>query len=462
MMKENRSQWASNFGFILAAAGSAVGIGNVWKFPGKVGAYGGGGFLLCYILIVALVGFPVMLAELSIGRATQRNMVGAFKVLGPKWRFAGWLGVITLFVILSYYCIVGGWVMKYVAVYLTGADFGTGASPYVDYFVNFISSPVEPLVWGLVFLVLCVFIIVHGVSGGIERVSKVLMPCLFLLLVGLVAYAVTRSGAAEGLKFMFAPNGENISGDTFVGALGQAFFSLSVGMGIMITYGSYVPREESLVKSAAWICILDTLVAVLAAMAIIPVVLTTQGEEALGMGGGFAFMALPSMFGQLPGGTFFGLAFFALLFLAALTSAISVLEGCVAFVIEEFRMSRLRACITLAVPMSVLSVGYSLSQSEARGISLPWFDLAHGVQMLPMNAVMEKFTDNLMIPLGALCYCLFVGWAWGTKTAGKEISGQPEGLGRLQRPWTFAVRYLAPAVIVVILYFTLGLGQGLS
>lgn len=461
-MRENRGQWASHFGFILAAAGSAVGIGNVWKFPGKVGAYGGGGFLLCYILIVALVGFPVMLAELSIGRSAQKNMVGAFQVLNPKWRFAGGLGVVTLFVILSYYCIVGGWVMKYVAVYLTGADFGAGDFPYADYFVRFISSPVEPLIWGLLFLLLCIFIIVHGVSGGIERVSKVLMPCLFLLLAGLVVYAVTRPGAAEGLKFMFAPNLENISGDTFVGALGQAFFSLSVGMGIMITYGSYVPREENLVKSAAWICVLDTLVAVLAAMAIIPVVLTTQGEEALGMGGGFAFMALPSMFGELPGGVFLGLAFFALLFLAALTSAISVMEGCVAFVSEEFHMSRLRACVTLAVPMTVLSLGYSLSQSDARGINLPWFDLAHGVQMLPMNAVMEKFTDNLMIPLGSLCYCLFVGWVWGTRTAGQEISGRPDGLGRLQKPWAFAVRFLAPAVIAAILYFTLGLGQGLS
>ena len=461
-MKENRGQWASHFGFILAAAGSAVGIGNVWKFPGKVGAYGGGGFLLCYILIVALVGFPVMLAELSIGRAARKNMVGAFQVLNPKWRFAGWIGVITLFVILSYYCIVGGWVMKYVAVYLTGGSFGGGDSPYVSYFVDFISSPVEPLVWGLVFLILCIFIIVHGVSGGIERVSKVLMPCLFLLLAGLVVYAVTRPGAAAGLKFMFAPNMENISGDTFVGALGQAFFSLSVGMGIMITYGSYVPKEENLVKSAAWICLLDTLVAVMAAMAIIPVVLTTQGEEALGMGGGFAFMALPSMFGELPGGVLLGLAFFALLFLAALTSAISVMEGCVAFVIEEFHISRLRACVILSIPMSVLSMGYSLSQSNARGINLPWFDLSNGIQMLPMNGVLEKFTDNLMIPLGALCYGLFVGWVWGTQTAGREITGRPDGLGRLQRPWAFAVRVLAPVVIVVILYFTLGLGQGLS
>ena len=193
-------------------------------------------------------------------------------------------------------------------------------------------------------------------------------------------------------------------------------------MGIMVTYGSYVPKSENLAKSAGWICALDTLVAVMAALAIVPVVMITQGEEGLGMGGGFA---------------------------------ISILEGLVAFLTEEFHLSRARAAIGLSVPMALLSAGYSLSQSAGRGINLPWFDFKNGLQMLPMNAVMEKFTDNLMIPLGALCFCLFVGWVWGTKAAG-------HGLRRMQKPWAFAVRFLAPLVIVVILYFTLGMGEGLS
>ena len=460
-MTEKRHQWASNLGFILAAAGSAVGLGNIWKFPGKVGAYGGGAFLLCYLLIVFLVGFPVMLAELSIGRATQKNVVGAFRTPNPRWRFAGYIGIVTLFVILSYYCVVGGWVLKYVQIYAAGAHFGAGPGAYADYFSAFSARPVEPLLWGLGFLVLCIVVVVRGVSQGIEKVSKVLMPLLFLLLAGLVVYSVTRPGAGEGLRFLFGIDPARLSGDTLVGALGQAFFSLSVGMGIMVTYGSYVPKSENLAKSAGWICALDTLVAVMAALAIVPVVMITQGEEGLGMGGGFAFISLPAMFAELPGGRFFGTAFFALLFLAALTSAISILESLVAFLTEEFHLSRARAAIGLSVPMALLSAGYSPSQSAGRGINLPWFDFKNGLQMLPMNAVMEKFTDNLMIPLGALCFCLFVGWVWGTKAAGQEIAGE-HGLRRMQKPWAFAVRFLAPLVIVVILYFTLGMGEGLS
>jgi len=461
-MKQRRGQWASNVGFVLAAAGSAVGLGNIWKFPGKTGAYGGGAFLLTYILIVAFIGFPVMLAELSIGRATQKNVVGAFRQLNRKWSFAGGIGILTLFVILSYYCVVGGWVMKYVFAYAMGPGFGSGGVSYQDYFMNFITRPAEPLIWGLIFLVLCIYVVVMGVSEGIERVSKVLMPALFLLLITCAIRAVTLPGASEGISYMLTIKPGSFNRDTLVGALGQAFFSLSVGMGIMVTYGSYVPKQDNMVKSAAWICVLDTLVAVLAAFAIIPVVFVTLGADGLGMGGGFAFIALPEVFDALPGGRFFGFAFFVLLFLAALTSAISVLEGCVAYISEEWRVSRLKATILLSIPMAVFSVGYSLSQLESRGINLPWFDFSSGICMLPMNAVMEKFTDNLMIPVGALCYCLFVGWVWGNGKASREISSDGRYPFRMRKIWEFIIRFVAPAVIVVILYFTVGKGQGLS
>ncbi len=462
MVQQKRSQWASNLGFILAAAGSAVGLGNIWKFPGKVGAGGGGAFLLCYIVIVALIGFPIMLAEFSVGRKTQKNMVGAFRSLNPKWAFAGKIGLVTLFVIMSYYSVVGGWVLKYIWVYLTGGNFGTGDTVYQEYFSNFITDPAEPLLWGLVFLVLTIFVVVKGVSKGIEKVSKVLMPCLFLLLIGICIRAVTLPGASEGLKFMFTINPEDFNGDTWVMALGQAFFSLSVGMGILVTYGSYVPKEENLVKSAAWICVLDTGVAFLAALAIIPVVFVTLGADGLGMGGGFAFMALPEVFAGFTGGKIFGLVFFLLLFLAALTSAISILESCVAFLTEEFHMSRLKASILLAVPMSLLSAGYSLSQSETRGINLPWFDFTNGFQMLPMNAVMEKFTDNLMIPVGALCFCIFVGWSWKTRQAVQEIENDGTKPFALRGIWSVIIKYIAPVVILLILFFTIGKGEGLS
>ncbi len=461
--KQKRGQWASNLGFILAAAGSAVGLGNIWKFPGKVAANGGGAFLICYGLIVAFIGFPVMLAELSIGRKTQKNVVGAFRQLNRRWGFAGGIGMVTLFVILSYYSIVGGWVLKYIWVYISGANFGTApaeTSVFTQYFVNFISKPVEPLIWGAVFLCMCIYVVIHGVSDGIERVSKVLMPGLFLLLVGIVIYALTLNGALEGLAYMLRIEPGTFNGDTVVAALGQAFFSLSVGMGIMVTYGSYVPKEQSLTKNDGFICVLDSQVAILATLAIVPVVYITAGPEGMGMGGGFAFMALPEIFSTLPGGAVFGFVFFLLLFLAALTSAISILESCVAWLTEEFRVSRLKATVMLSVPMAFLSIGYSLSQG-AMDIRLPWFDFAGGIQMIPMNAAMEKFTDNLMIPLGALCFCLFTGWVWGTKEAAKEL-GFGEKQSVFRRFWGFVVKFLAPVVIAVILYVTLGQGQGLS
>ncbi len=461
-MQHKRSQWASNIGFILAAAGSAIGLGNIWKFPGKVGAYGGGAFILCYILIVAIVGYPVMVAELSIGRKTQKNVVGTFRQLNKKWTFAGAIGVITLLVIMSYYSIVGGWVLKYMWVYLTGGNFGTGEKAYQDYFMSFIAKPVQPLLWGALFLAVCIYVVVRGVSSGIEKVSKVLMPGLFILLVLIVIRALTLPGAWEGVKYMLTIPKETLSGNTLVGALGQAFFSLSVGMGIMLTYGSYVPKEENLRKSARMICLLDTTVAILAAFAIIPVVYVTLGAEGLGMGGGFAFIALPEVFHGIPGGVILGFLFFTLLFLAALTSAISILESCVAFLTEEFGLSRLKAAIFLSIPMAFLSAGYSLSQSDARGINLPWFDFTNGLQMLPMNAVMENFTDNLMIPLGAFFYCIFVGWVWGTKAASEEITSNGKYPFKLFKSWAFLIRFLAPLVILVILYFTIGKGQGLS
>lgn len=458
-MKE-REQWVSNLGFILATAGSAVGLGNIWKFPGKVGAYGGGAFILCYIAIVVLIGFPVMLAELSIGRAAQKNAVGAFRSLNRKWAFAGWIGQITLFVIMSYYCIVGGWVMKYIAAYAVDSQFGVVS--YQDYFVGFISKPIEPLLWGLLFLGICVFVIGKGVAQGIEKVSKFLMPLLFLLLIACVIRSVTVPGAGEGIAFMLKVDPAQITQDTFVGALGQAFFSLSVGMGIILTYGSYVPKKENLITSAAVICTLDTLVAILAAFAIIPIVFVTLGAEGLGMGGGFAFMALPEVFEGIPGGRILGMVFFILLFLAALTSALSILETCVAFMTEEWHLSRGKAMLLFSIPMALFSAGYSLSQDGARGINLPWFDFTNGVQMVSMNAVMERFTDNLMIPLGALAMCIFTGWVLGTKKAEEEITSG--GLYRfpVRRAWAGIIRFVAPVVILVILYFTFWQGQTLS
>ncbi|KXU51845.1 MAG: sodium-dependent transporter [Longibaculum muris] len=462
-MKEKRGQWNSRLGFILAAAGSAVGLGNIWKFPGKVGANGGGAFLLTYMIVVAIIGFTVMMAEFAIGRKTHKNAVGAFAMLNKKWKFAGVIGIVALFIILSYYAVVGGWVTKYVITYLTGAQFGNGSNAYATYFTNFITSPVEPILWDLLFLGVCIFIISKGVSAGIEKVSKVLMPGLFVLLIGIAIRSVTFPGADEGLRFMFTFRLEDLTSDMIVAAVGQAFFSLSVGMGILITYGSYLDKETDMVNSAKWICILDTFVAILAALAIIPSVFVTVGPDGLGMGGGFAFVALPHVFETLPGGIghIFGLIFFVLLLLAALTSALSILESLVACVSEEFHISRKKSMAIMVIPLTLLSCGYSLSQLSTRGINLPWFDFSNGFQMLAMNAVMEKLTDNVLIPLGALAFCIFVGWVWKPQNAIAEI--EQEGVTfPLKKAWSFSIRYIAPIAIIVILYFTVVKGIVLS
>jgi len=460
-MEKKRSKWASGIGFILAAAGSAVGVGNIWKFPGKVGANGGGIFLLTYFIVVAVLGIVVMLAELALGRHTEKNVVGAFAAISKKWKFVGYLSVITPFVILSYYSVVGGWVMKYVFTYVTGGNFGGGATQYQDYFLGFIGKPIEPILWTALFLGLCIFVLLKGVTSGIEKVSKILMPVFFLLICAVVVRSVTLPGAGEGLKYMLTIDLSLFTRDTLVVAIGQAFYSLSLGMSIMITYGSYLPKDQNMVKSSAWVCVLDTLVATLAAFAIVPVVYATLGAEGLGMGGMFAFIALPNVFSSIPGGSIVGLVFFVLLFVAALTSAISLMEGCVSFVTEEFNVDRKKSILILALPLLILGALYSLTQ-DAYNWSIPWFDFANGFQFKPIGTVMELFTDNLMIPLNALLTCIFVGWVWGSKNAADEIergSKLPKGFRKV---WEIGVRFVAPAVILVILYFTFVRGMALS
>ena len=288
------------------------------------------------------------------------------------------------------------------------------------------------------------------------------MPALFLLLIATAIRSVTLPGAMEGVRFMLHIDFSTFHTDMLVAAVGQAFFSLSVGMGILITYGSYVGKKENLMKSAVWICVLDTLVAILAAFAIIPAVFVTMGAEGLGMGGGFAFMALPNVFASIPGGVIFGAVFFILLFLAALTSAISILESIIACMSEEFHITRRKAVVWLFLPLMILAAGYSLSQLESRGLNLPWFDMRNGLQLLPVNAVMEKFTDNQMIPLGALCFCIFTGWVWGVHEATDEFENEGTLRFRWKKLWSLAIRYLAPAAILMILYFTICEGMILS
>lgn len=457
-MTEKRAGWASNFGFILAAAGSAIGLGNIWKFPGKVGQYGGGTFIAVYLCMVVCIGFSCMLAEITLGRHTQKNTVGAFAQIDKRWTFAGKLGIITAFVILSYYSVVGGWVLKYVFTYLGGADFGGDTTAY---FTAFIASPIEPLLWHFIFMALTAAVVVKGVSGGLEKVSKLAMPILFLLLVAVTIRTLTLEHAAEGVAFLLSFDASLINGDLIITALGQAFFSLSIGLGILITYGSYVSPKDSLPKSVASIVCLDTFIALLAGTAIICAVFATDKTLIGGQGGGFAFISLPNVFAQMPAGTLFGGMFFLLLFFAAFTSSMSLLEGLVAFATEEFHLSRRTATIGLAGTMYLLGCGYSLSQG-AFDITLPWFDVANGLQMLPMGDVMELFTDNVTMPLGALAICLFIGWVWTPKAAIAEMRREGSAKVTFAPVWAFLIRYICPVAIAVILIAGFVFGKALS
>lgn len=465
--QKKRAQWGSKLGFLLAAAGSAVGLGNIWKFPGKAYEGGGGAFILIYLAIVLLIGVPVMLSELSIGRAGQADAVGVFKKLNKKYSWVGYIGVIVPFIITSYYAHVGGWVLRYVVSYMTES-----AKVYADptgYFYGLLGYdaasgatwfPTVAIVFGAIFMILNVVIIMRGVQGGIEKFNKIGMPALFVILVILLIRAVTLEGAGEGLKYMLTADWSKVTFGTVLTALGQAFFSLSLGMGIMITYGSYLSKKEDISKSAVLICSMDTLVALLAGFIIIPAVFATLGESGVGKGAGFAFVSLAGVFQQMPAGWLFGILFYLLLLFAALTSCISLIEVLVAYGTEQFGWNRKTATIGLAVVMFLLGSVYTCSQAafDIKGV---WFDFANGVSFPIFGDFMEFLTDRLLIPVCALGVCLFVGWAWKPSSAIAEVrsSGAKFSWAGL---YSILVKYLAPAAIIIIVVASFATGVTLS
>lgn len=326
-----REQWGSRLGFILACLGSAVGLGNIWRFSTTAGENGGGAFLIVYLAVIFLIGIPIVMAEFTIGRKTQSDAIGSFQKLAPgtPWVLSGIMGVASAFIILSFYGVIAGWVMKYVLGYLTGALTSVPDNDYTGYFVNFITSPVEPLIWQFIFMALTVATVYVGVKQGIEKMNKILMPSLGILLIILAIYSLTLGGAKEGLNFLFNPDWSALTDPgVYIAALGQAFFSLSLGMGALITYGSYLKKDDKLPGAALSLGILDTAFALIAGIMIFPAVFAF-GLDPAG-GAGLLFMTLPNVFGQMTGGTIVGLAFFLLVLAAALTSAVSLLEVAVA------------------------------------------------------------------------------------------------------------------------------------
>ena len=456
---ENRGQFGSKLGFILSAAGSAVGLGNIWKFPGKAYNCGGGAFLLVYIIMVALIGTTVMMAEFTVGRNAHKNAVGAMRELNAKWSWVGGLGVLTGFIILCYYCQVGGWTMKYIYAYIAEAKM-VYADP-TAYFLGMLGANGFPLqgavIFPLIFLFLTAFILSHG-TAGIEKMSKVLMPLLFVLLIGLMIRSCTLPGADAGLKYMLNVDFSTINGVAILTALGQAFFSLSLGMGVMMTYASYLSNEDNLISNTAIVCTLDTLVALFAGFMIIPAVFATG--IAPGMGGGFGFATLAGVFMAIPGGQLIGTVFYFLLFFAAITSSTSILEGTIAFLVEEKGFERKKALLGASIVIFIIGVMYTLSQAymNLKGI---WIS-GDGISYPIFGDFLEYLTDRLLLPLGAFFTTVFVGWIWGTDNSVEEATSYGKFKFTLAPVYKFIVKILDPIAIGVIIIAGLVFGMSIS
>ncbi|GAB4233989.1 MAG: sodium-dependent transporter [Acidobacteriota bacterium] len=431
-----RGTWGSKLAFVLAAAGSAIGLGNIWGFPMMVGMYGGAGFVLVYLLCVLMLGVPVMMAEFTIGRKTKNDPVGAFKQLAPNslWRLVGVLGVVTGLVILSYYSVVAGWTVRY--LWITAVH-GIASDPQQiqDAFTSFLGSP-WPLLYHGIFMALTIWVVMGGVEGGIERITKVLMPFLFLILLLLVLRSVTLEGAWKGVEFYLRPDLSKIDFSVVLAAMGQAFFSLSLGMGAMITYGSYLSDEEDLASSAVYVSLSDLLVAFLAGLAIFPALFAVPGLQP-DEGPALIFLVLPNIFNAIPFGQAFGVAFYLLLAIAALTSAISLLEVVVAYFIDQRGWHRWKAAVVvglgafcLGIP-SALGEGYLEIFSGFLGAADFWF-------------------GKLSLVVGGLLICIFVGWRWGIDAALAEIRSSNPGF-RFGTAWGVLIRFFCPLAIAVIL-----------
>ena len=452
---KKRGLWGSKAGFVLAAAGSAIGLGNIWRFPTEAANNGGAAFLLVYLGCVIFIGLPVMLAELSIGRHTRKDPVGAIKSVCPKglWWLVGAMGVITGLFILSYYSVVAGWTVGYIiktANYTFTAESNPG-----QIFGDFATNWWQQLLFHALFLTLSVAVVMGGIKQGIERWSKILMPTLLVMLVLLVIRSVTLPGASAGLSFYLEPDFSKLNMKVFVAALGQAFFSMSLGMGAMITYGSYISKKDNLVTSAIWVGGADATIAIVAGLMVLPALALAGIQPGVDQGGaGLIFAVLPTVFSQMPwqpyGGILFGTAFFLLLTLAALTSAVSLLEVVTAHLVDARGWTRKKATLTVGVASYVLGIPSALSLGAVGFLSSISFP---GGATLGFLDLMDKIFGKLTLTFGAFWICIIAGWAWGIGKAHQEVLLGNSGFSKLGKVWSLLVRYLCPIAIFIILIY---------
>ncbi len=444
MTESVHGMWSSRLMFILAAAGSAVGLGNIWRFPYVAGENGGGVFVLAYLVCILLIGVPVMIAEIVIGREGRQSPINTMQALtrssgaNPGWQAIGWMGALVGFIILSFYAVIAGWAVAYLIEMARGAFVDADAAYASSAFENLTGNPWKVVGWHTLFLILTTVIAARGVGKGIELAVKYLMPALFVLLLVLVGWAAFSSGHfQEGLRFLFGFKIEQFSADSILMAMGQAFFTLSLGMGAIMAYGAYLPKSASIVSSAAQIAMLDTLVALLAGMVIFPIVFANGLEPSAGPG--LMFISLPLAFGQMAGGQVFGTLFFLLVGFAAITSAISIGEPAVAWLVEKTKITRAKAAITIGFLAWLLGLGSAFS-----------FNIMADVTLLPGKSFfdsMDFVSNNILLPLGGVLISLFAGWVLDKKLLSAQLEGTPEVIISLL---SFLIRFVAPAGIFVV------------
>lgn len=440
-MHQERSSFTNRVGFVLAAAGSAVGLGNIWRFPYLAAKYGGGIFLLVYLILAVTFGFTLMVAEIALGRKTGLSAVGAYKALNKKYAFIGTISSLIPMIIFTYYCVIGGWVVKYFAAFLAGSkDVLNGT----EYFNTFIAEPVQPIIWLAVFLLATSVIVMCGVEKGVEKASRIMMPVLVVLSIFIAGYSIFLPGAAEGLKYYLLPDFSQFSVKTVLAAMGQLFYSMSLAMGIMITYGSYMKKEADIEKSVAQIEIFDTGIAFLAGLMVIPAVFAFMGPDAVGTGPSLMFVTLPQVFGNMQFGMAVGAVFFLLVLFAALTSAISLMETVVSIIQDKFHWKRIPTSIV--VMLASFAVGAPISLG---------FGVLDWIQPIGMSLLdfFDFISNSVLMPVVALLTCLFVGYVVKPKTVIDEVK-QSSKFGR-EKLFTVMVKYVAPIIIVAILISSL-------
>lgn len=448
-MKE-KSNFSSRIGFILAAAGSAVGLGNIWRFPYLAAKYGGGTFLFLYLILTVTFGFALMVTEIALGRKTRKSALFAFSSLHKKFSFLGILASLVPIIIFPYYCVIGGWVTKYLTVYLTGQG---KAATDASFFGGFIGKPVEPVIWLSIFIAATAIVVMMGVEKGVEKASKFLMPILVLLSIGIAVYVLTIPGAMDGVLYYIKPDFSRFSFNGLLAAMGQLFYSMSLAMGIMITYGSYVPDSENVETSVRNIELFDTGIAFVAGLIIIPSVFAFSGgdQAVLSSGPSLMFITLPNVFASMPFGNVIGLIFFVLVLFAALTSSISLMETIVSIVQDKFHLKRMTTCLIVLFASIAIALPSSLG-----------FGIWSGITVIGMSFLdfFDFISNSVLMPIVAFFTCIFVGFIVKPSTVIDEV--EKSAPFKSKKLYTILIKYIAPVLILLILLSSIANALGIN